>query len=114
MFNEDNTIEQMAISTLSKAGWKYVEAENLDRDYTDVMVESMVKDALIRLNPAIAEEPSRADEVIYKLRALIMSTDENNLITQNRMECLIKMSILSRTSGCIRRKRTGSALILCF
>ena len=36
MFNEDNTIEQMAISTLSKAGWKYVEAENLDRDYTDV------------------------------------------------------------------------------
>ena len=83
MFNEDNTIEQMAISTLSKAGWKYVEAENLDRDYTDVMVESMVKDALIRLNPAIAEEPSRADEVIYKLRALIMSTDENNLITQN-------------------------------
>lgn len=83
MFNEDNTIEQMAISTLSKAGWKYVEAENLDRDYTDVMVESMVKDALIRLNPAIAEEPSRADEVIYKLRALIMSIDENNLITQN-------------------------------
>lgn len=43
MFNEDNTIEQMAISTLSKAGWKYVEAENLDRDYTDVMVESMVR-----------------------------------------------------------------------
>ena len=83
MFNEDNTIEQMAISTLSKAGWKYVEADNLDRNYTDVMVESMVKDALIRLNPAIAEEPSRADEVIYKLRALIMSTDENNLITQN-------------------------------
>lgn len=144
MFNEDNTIEQMAISTLSKAGWKYVEAENLDRDYTDVMVESMVKDALIRLNPAIAEEPSRADEVIYKLRALIMSTDENNLITQNeafkrlrlskihfrlekmdelfqyhsleqnRMECLIKMSMLSQTSGCIRRKRMESALILCF
>lgn len=83
MFNEDNTIEQMAISTLSKAGWKYVEADNLDRNYTDVIVESMVKDALIRLNPAIAEEPSRADEVIYKLRALIMSTDENNLITQN-------------------------------
>lgn len=54
MFNEDNTIEQMAISTLSKVGWKYVEAENLDRDYTDVMVESMVRDALIRLNLAIA------------------------------------------------------------
>ena len=68
-FNEDNTVEQLVIETLKENGWKYIPAEALPRDLTDIMVEPMVKDALIRLNPEIAEEPSRADEVIYKLRA---------------------------------------------
>lgn len=65
MFNEDNTIEQMMLTTLKSNGWNYVPAEELPREYNDVMVEPMVKEALIRLNPEIAEEPSRADEVIY-------------------------------------------------
>ena len=82
-FNEDNTIEQLVITTLSKNGWKYISAENLDREHSDVMVESMVKDALIRLNPEIAEEPERADEVIYKLRTLLQPFPAENLITQN-------------------------------
>ena len=28
MFNEDNTIEQMVISTLKGNGWKYIAAED--------------------------------------------------------------------------------------
>ena len=67
IFNEDNTIEQMMLSTLQKNGWKYIPAEELPRMYSDVLVEPMVKEALIRLNPEIAEDPSRADEVIYNL-----------------------------------------------
>ena len=43
----------------------------------------MVKNALIRLNPEIAEDPSRADDVIYKLRALITSVQAHDLVTQN-------------------------------
>lgn len=84
-FNEDNTIEQMAIQTLKNNGWKYVPAEELPREFSDIMVEPMVKDALIRLNPEIAEEPSRADEVIYKLRSLILSVQAHNLVTQNEL-----------------------------
>lgn len=82
-FNEDNTIEKMAIDALSARGWKYIEPESLLRQFDDVMVESMVKDALIRLNPIIAEDPSRADEVIYKLRALMQSATTQNLVTTN-------------------------------
>lgn len=83
MFNEDNTIEKMLLMTLQKNGWKYIEAENLPRQDDEVMVEPMVKEALIRLNPVIAEDPSRADEVIYKLRALIISTEAHDLVTRN-------------------------------
>lgn len=83
MFNEDNTIEKMLLMTLQKNGWKYIKAENLPRQDDEVMVEPMVKEALIRLNPVIAEDPSRADEVIYKLRALIISTEAHDLVTRN-------------------------------
>ena len=82
MFNEA-AFEQMVCDTLSKNGWKYIPADKLPRQHSDVLVEPMVKDALIRLNPCIAENPSRADEVIYKLRALILSVQANNLVAQN-------------------------------
>lgn len=84
-FNEDNTIEKMVLSSLSNNGWKYISAEDLPRAYSDVMVEPMVKTALIRLNPEIAAEPSRADEVIYKLRTLILTVQPHDLVTQNEL-----------------------------
>ena len=82
MFTEAD-FEIMVYQTITKNGWKYIPAEELPRQHSDVMVESMVKDALIRLNPVIAEDPSRADEVIYKLRTLILSAQANNLIAAN-------------------------------
>lgn len=82
MFNED-TFEHMVCDTLKQNGWKYIPAEKLPREHSDVLVEPMVKAALIRLNPCIAEDPSRADEVIHKLRALILSAQANNLVAQN-------------------------------
>jgi len=84
-FNEDNTIEQMILSTLQGNGWKYIPSEELPRMHSDVLVEPMVKEALIRLNPEIAEDPSRADEVIYKLRTVILSVQPHNLVTQNEV-----------------------------
>ena len=83
MFNEDNTTEQMIIKALENVGWTYIAPDNLEREHSDVMVEPMVKNALIRLNPEIAEEPDRADEVIYRLRALIQSCSAQNLVTTN-------------------------------
>lgn len=85
MFNENNTVEQMIINTLKKNGWNYISADNLQRDFSDVMVEDMVKNALIRLNPEIAEDSSRADEVIYKLRAMLQHFPSDNLIAQNEV-----------------------------
>ena len=52
-FNEDNTIEKMILTSLRDNGWKYIPAEDLPREYSDVMVEPMVKAALIRLNTAL-------------------------------------------------------------
>lgn len=81
-FKED-TVERLLLAMLQENGWEYIPAEALGRDDSDVMVESMVREALIRLNPEIAEDESRADEVIYKLRTLFQTTNAQNLVTQN-------------------------------
>lgn len=83
MFNEDNTIEQLIINTSTSNGWTYVEAENLPRNYSDVLVEQYVIDALILLNPEIATKPERADEVLYKLRAILLSCEGEGLVRTN-------------------------------
>ena len=55
------------------AGWHYAAAAALPRQPQDVFVESFVREALIRLNPDIAAQPERADEVLYKLRAIVLA-----------------------------------------
>ena len=81
-FNEQN-VENMVIHAIKSNDWDYVPAGMLPRAESDVMVESYLRDALIRLNPCIAENPSHADTVIYKLRALISTVRPHDLVTQN-------------------------------
>ncbi len=91
-FTESNTVEQMILDTVSSrvhggailvahessapgwsgslgaelrpASWDYVPGAQLPRQSGDVMVEPRVREALIPLNPEIAAQPERADEVI--------------------------------------------------
>ena len=54
------------------------------RHDSDVFVESMVKEALIKLNAEISAVPSRADEVIFKLIAIVNSATKENLVTYTK------------------------------
>ena len=64
-------------------GWHYVGPVDLPRQPQEVLVESHLRDALIRLNPEIAAQPDRADEVLYKLRAIVLSVRFDGLIRAN-------------------------------
>ena len=79
----EQQVEDMIIAAGQAHGWTYMTVDTLPRKESDVMVESMVKAALIRLNPCIAENPANADQVIYKLRALISTVQPHDLVTQN-------------------------------
>src|SRR4051794_29662226 len=97
-FNESNTVEQMILDAPAKGGgaesavvreeptaggshggefqparWDYVCGPQLSRQPGEVMVEAWLREALLRLNPEIAAQPDRADGVIYKLRACLLS-----------------------------------------
>ncbi|HCT71446.1 MAG TPA: hypothetical protein DF409_10935, partial [Bacteroidales bacterium] len=56
--------------------WKYKTAEALNRGMNEVLDEPELKAALIRLNPEIADRQELADEVIYKLRAILLSVNQ--------------------------------------
>ena len=106
MFNESNSVEEFirdllcgvsrtlrepsasygrdsAALDVSGLGWQYVPALQLLRQNTDVLIEAHIRDALIRLNPEMADKPDRADEVFYKLRAILLSVSSDGLVRAN-------------------------------
>ncbi len=64
-------------------GWRYVAPADVPCQIQEVLVESWLRDALIRLNPEIAAQPDRSDEVLYKLRAIVLSVRSDGLIRAN-------------------------------
>ncbi|MBZ0170230.1 type I deoxyribonuclease HsdR [Candidatus Methylomirabilis lanthanidiphila] len=67
----------------SGIGWRYAPPADVPRQPQDVLVESWLREALIRLNPEIAALPDRADDVLYKLRAIIMGVRSDGLVKAN-------------------------------
>lgn len=63
--------------------WHYQSAEQLERGVNEVLVESDLVKALIRLNPEIEANPNLADEVIHKLRAILISVNQVGLVKAN-------------------------------
>lgn len=63
--------------------WKYIQPELLQRNITDIFLEKELKESLIRLNPAISDNPERAEEIIRKLRAVLISVGNVGLVRAN-------------------------------
>lgn len=98
-FNELNSVEHYIIHQLSGINlntndladdqttygqnWQYRSATELNRSINEVLVESVLKEALIRINPEIQANPALADEVIYKLRAILLTVNQVGLVRAN-------------------------------
>jgi type I restriction enzyme R subunit len=84
-FTEALTVENLVRDRLAKSdmGWMPVAGKDLDRKLSDVLIESSVRDALLRLNPDIAAQSDRADEILYKLRAILLSVRTDGLVRAN-------------------------------
>jgi type I restriction enzyme, R subunit len=106
-FTESNTVEQMILDAAAgiagsprhsaqqdlplyrkdaegaPARWTYLPHNQVPRAPSEVMVEAWLREALIGLNPEIAARPDRADEVIYNLRAILLSVQADGLVRAN-------------------------------
>ena len=87
-FNEANTIEEAIrdqLSALKGPKWTFVYGADLPAAPQDVLIESWLKEALCRLNPDIGKDPEKADEVIYKLRGVLLDAAHSGLVRANEM-----------------------------
>jgi len=102
-FTEQNSIENFVIHQLTginlnavqnnqvseelvdygSVRWRYVQPEILQREFTDVLLEKELKESLGRINPDIASQPARAEEIIHKLRAIIITVGNVGLVRAN-------------------------------
>lgn len=98
-FNELNSVEHYIIHQLSGLNlntgnisepispygvrWVYQSSQELNRSVNEVLLEQELKSAMIRLNPEIATNHDLADEVIYKLRAILISVNQVGLVKAN-------------------------------
>jgi type I restriction enzyme R subunit len=98
-FNELNSVEHYIIHQLSgvnlnsnilnepetsyKAEWTYKSATELNRSVNEVLIEQDLIEALIRLNPEINKNHALAEEVIYSLRAILISVNQVGLVKAN-------------------------------
>ena len=103
-FNESNTVEAFVrdrlcggithhtavgpglarrLGQVSGLGWHFLAPQNLRRQPHEVLVEGQLREALLRLNPEIATQPDRADDVLYKLRAILMGVRSDGLVKAN-------------------------------
>ena len=81
----ESALQAALVERLSKPdlGWRFVEGVHLPRAFDDVMVEDEVLATLIRLNPVIAEHSERAQDVLTRLRAVLLSPANDGLVAAN-------------------------------
>lgn len=76
-FNEANTVRDFVRDLVRSTDIQFLPGSSLPRRVDEVLLEGLVKEALTRLNPVIEADPRLADEVIYQLRAVIMSARQS-------------------------------------
>ena len=64
-------------------GWHYISPEHLPRLPQEVLVEDYLREALIRLNPDISHQPDLAEDVLHRLRAILMGVRSDGLVRAN-------------------------------
>jgi type I restriction enzyme R subunit len=80
---DESAVQAALVDRLGTLGWRFVPGDSLDRPFDDVLIESEVTAALVRLNPEIAERPERAEDVLTRLRAVLLAVGNDGLVASN-------------------------------
>ncbi len=81
----ETAVQAALVARLAEAdlGWRFVPAPELPRQLDGVLLDDQVFEALVRLNPVVAEHPDRVTEVIPRLRAVLLTVMNDGLVAAN-------------------------------
>ncbi len=77
------TIQYGLAKHLEKLGWVYADDDSIGRGVDGVFILDDLEAALVRLNPEIAAMPGRTDEVLARLRAVLLGVRNDGLVSAN-------------------------------
>lgn len=78
---QEAQVEEMFIDAAQKVGWIYLTAEQIERPFDSVLVEPWLREALVNINHITIDQ---AEQVIYKLRTLLISVPYEQLVQNNK------------------------------
>jgi type I restriction enzyme R subunit len=77
-------VVQMGVAAhISKLGWQFAEDVNLGRPFESVFLQDDLIKTLEKLNPEIKKIKIRSDEVLAKLRAVLLGVRNDGLVASN-------------------------------
>ncbi len=76
-------MQKAMVEQLRGLGWSYVSGKDLPRAIDGMFVELHLTEALTTLNPEIAVEPQRVDEVLPRVRAAALASVNDGLVEAN-------------------------------
>lgn len=84
VFTEANSVRDLIRDEVIQLGTTFIPGADLDRATKDVLLAGSVRAALVRLNPDIAADLDKAEQVLYQLEVIIREARQNpHPITQN-------------------------------
>lgn len=89
-WTETSTIQRSLIEWAEEAGWEYIPGDELPRDEHDVVIEAWAREALLSLNPELADEPESADLIIHELNQAILDGDNGLVAANERLTVMLR------------------------
>ena len=80
----DEKAVQMGLAKhISTLGWEWADDESLGRPFESVFMLDDLSSSIQRLNPEIQDSHSRSDEILAKLRAVVLGVRNDGLVATN-------------------------------
>ena len=79
----ERSVQDGLAEHIAALGWLGADDAKLGRPEESVFIAEDLESALVRLNPEITEQPTRAGEVLSRLRAVLLGVRNDGLVSSN-------------------------------
>jgi type I restriction enzyme R subunit len=91
-FTEASTIQRSLVEWAEEAGWVYVAGVDLPRDesLTDVVVDVWAREALLALNPELADDAESAEIVMAEVLRAVLDAQDGLIAANERLTVMLR------------------------
>ncbi|MBO0610684.1 type I restriction endonuclease subunit R [Myceligenerans salitolerans] len=89
-WTESSTIQRSLLEWAEEAGWERIPGDELPRDWHDVIIEGWAREALLALNPELADDPESAELVLHELNQAVLDAHNGLVAANERLTVMLR------------------------